>query len=354
MSEKKSKKFIVNLVNSNHQKIAYKLEQKLISLDIDIVWNEELFENQDSIVFDLGQFDNYENISVDFLVEKVINLLPINFDELPLLIEGESKIVKLLNDNIVVEKFKPTVYSYTKNRYGIVGGTEDLRAKFTAEIFRKMNEEKSNENGKKLQNAFLGLIKTSQGFIIAQRKVEPGNLEVRVKRYHIGSPLHRYNYTNKYSKVFGDKCPLKKWDRFEKPIVCFDWRNPLTDDEGNRLSDEPLSDDYASVWMEDVWFAKKLASDTFLWLEQLFYNAGLILVDICFFIDQSGKVIFGEISPDCMRVKEGVLHPKLSDSLAKDLWRNGKNESFLATSYNKLYEIIFEKSSIPKPEQIIN
>ena len=344
----------VNLINDNKHELAYKLQESLILLGIDANLGEDKNENEDSIVFDLSEFTENCNSSIDSLIEKVISKLSFDFDELPILVEGESKIVKLLNDKIVVELFKPTIYSFTKNRYGRVDGTDELRAKFTSEVFRRMNAEKNRGGGKNLQNAFLASIYTPQGIIIAQRRVNPGNLEVRVKRYHIGSPVHRYRYTERYATAIRNNAPLMKWDRFDKPVVCFDWRNPLNDDEGNRLSDEPLSDDYASIWIEDIRYAKKLASDTFLWLEKLFHDAGLILIDICFFIDQSGRIIFGEISPDCMRVREGIRHPSLSDSLDKDLWRKGEKDTFLAQSYNRLYNLIFKTNSNLESEQINN
>jgi len=118
----------------------------------------------------------------------------------------------------------------------------------------------------------------------------------------------------------------------------------LVDDEGTRLADEPLSDDYASLWIEDIAGAKKLASDTFLWLEKLFLDAGFVLIDICYFIDESGKFIFGEVSPDCMRVREGNGNPKNLTSLDKDIWRNGGKGKLLTEQYNRLYHLIFNSS----------
>jgi phosphoribosylaminoimidazole-succinocarboxamide synthase len=277
----------------------------------------------------------------DMHIENIISNMHILFDELPILVEGESKIVKKLGSKVVLEKFKPTVYSFSKNRYGVVEGTEEIRAQFTAAVFRDMNLENQRNGNTKLKNAFLGKIDCDSGTIIAQRRLEPGNLEVRVKRYHVGSPVHRYRYTDKYPTVTKNSKPLKKWDRFDKPIVCFDWRNPLKDDDGIRLADEPISDDYAAIWCSDVENAKKLASDTFLWLENFFSNAGLTLIDICFFIDQSGKYVFGEISPDCMRVREGETNPRLMESLDKDLWRKGEKEDSLRKSYERLYKLIF-------------
>ncbi len=294
----------------------------------------------DSIKIDFKKFTGNRPGFVFELVEHVIQQLPFDFEQLPLLVEGESKIIRQLNSKIVVEQFKPTVYSFTHNRYGEAEGTAEQRVLFSAELFRSMNRY-SFTHQKKLRNAFLAVVTTSNGPLLVQEKVETCNLEVRVKRYHIGSPLHRYKYTEKYDTVQLNETPLTKWTRFDVPLVCFDWRLPLMDEQGNRLADEPISDDYAGIWMRDVVEAKNLARDTFSWMESLFRDAGLLLVDICFFIDKTGHVLYGEISPDCMRVREGLGDPRESESLDKDLWRQGEKEKLIAKRYQKLFHILF-------------
>lgn len=273
------------------------------------------------------------------MIEQVISQLPVDFENLPLLFEGESKIGRLLNKKIVVERFKPTVYSYTSNRYGIVEGTDDLRILFSAEIFRRFTQYAINSE-KDIKNAFLGIIETSSGPLLVQKQVEACNLEVRVKRYHIGSPVHRYKYTESFATTQSSE-PLTRWSKFDTPVVCFDWRHPLQGKEGERLADEPISDDYAAVWMENIPHAKYLARETFLWLEQLFGNAGLALIDICFFIDQTGQIVFGEISPDCMRVREQINNPDKAVSYDKDIWRSGKKNSILLERYENLFNRLF-------------
>lgn len=335
----------VYITNFEDQELLDPLVKDLKSLDINVALLKSAEANSLKHI-DLKKLIQNGSNTLSLLLEDVISTLDFDFNELAFLTEGESKIVRLLNEKIVVMLFKPTVYSYTKNRYGTVEGTDVLRAKFTAELYRQMNIEQSANPDKCLGNAFLALIDSEYGPLLLQRRVEPGNLEVRVKRYHVGSPVHRYRYTDRYPTVVGNRNPLKKWDRLEKLIVCFDWRNPLTDDEGTRLADEPISDDYASLWIEDIPSAKKLAADTFLWLEKLFSDAGLTLIDICYFIDASGKLIFGEVSPDCMRVREGLENPKDMASFDKDIWRNDGKEMFLATQYNRLYQLIFKSKTV--------
>jgi len=249
-------------------------------------------ESIDAIKIDFHDFEGKHTVLLPELVEHVIQQLPFQFDKLTLLVEGESKVVKQLNSKMVVEKFKPTVYSFTHNRYGEVEGTAELRVLFTAELFRKMNRYNA-EQRKKLKNAFLAVVNTAEGPLLIQEKVESCNLEVRVKRYHIGSPVHRYKYTERHATVQLNEMPLRKWTRFDVPLVCFDWRLPLTDEEGNRLSDEPISDDYASIWMNNVVEAKNLARETFSWMERIFRDSELLLVDVCFFIDKTGNTLYG-------------------------------------------------------------
>jgi phosphoribosylaminoimidazole-succinocarboxamide synthase len=275
---------------------------------------------------------------VESLLEQTLRILmPSDFDTLPLITEGESKIVRQWTDKVVVIKSKPTVYSYTMNRYGTASGTGDVRMKFSAMLFRRMQSIRSDDYVIPY-SAFLAEVPSKEGPLLAERKADHCNVEVRVKRYHIGSPVHRYRYTKEYGSTQRSG-PIDRWSRFDSPIVCFDWRNPLRDKEGNRLADEPISDDYAAVWMKNVGYAKEMARKTFLWLEEMFRQADLCLIDMCIFIDREGKMIYGEISPDCMRVRFGTGDdPSALPSGDKDLWRTGSSEELLLANYEKIYQ----------------
>lgn len=266
--------------------------------------------------------------------QSILPHLRFDFDSLPLLVEGESKIIRYLTDHVVLEKLKPTIYSFTHNRYGIIEGTDVLRAKFSADVLERLNRELYGVGP--LPTAYLGTIESPKdGLLLVQRRAEDCNLEVRVKRYHIGSPLHRYRYAEKHSSLSGQ--PVRKWTRFESPVVCFDWRHPLKDENGVALADEPLPDDYAALWIADTQKAKNLAKDTFLWLENTLRQAGILLIDICFFIDKSGTCIYGEVSPDCMRARIGLEGPEEGEALDKDIWRNGKSAEAVRERYEEFY-----------------
>lgn len=274
------------------------------------------------------------------LVEQTLRLFPIHFDTLPLYHEGESKEIRSWTDQVLVMRFKPTVYSYTHNRYGTVPGTDHSRIKFTSALFREMKE--MHKEYPNLDNAFIAELPSEHDPMIVQKKVKTSNLEIRVKRFHIGSPVHRYRYTEKYETT--QKCgPLTRWSLLDEPVVCFDWRNPLHDDHGQRLADEPISDDYAKIWMANVEGGKTLARQTFLWLEKRFKTAGIRLVDICFLIDYYGKTLYGEISPDCMRVQLDMQDVENADAGAKDVWRMGGSPNQLYQNYEYLYHRIFTR-----------
>lgn len=271
------------------------------------------------------------------MIEQVLQSLRFEFDQLPLLTRGESKELRLLTPRIVLAKLLPTVYSFTNNRYGNAPGTEVVRARFSAQIFRRMALDPGPRH---LANAFLGLIESPHGPLLAEHLVSPGNIEVRVKRYHIGSPTHRYRFAEQH-RTAGDGPPLERWDRFAAPLVCFDWRHPMADGDGRPLADEPLPDDYAGIWLDDVPAAKRLARDTFEWMEALFAMRGVKLIDICYFIDRTGRVIFGEISPDCMRVRSQASDE--SEALDKDEWRSGGHPEDVLRRYERLHAIIFDQ-----------
>lgn len=277
------------------------------------------------------------NVNARPPIEQLLQQLDFRFESLPLLIRGESKEIRLLTPHITVAKLIPSVYSHTHNRYGIAPGTDEIRARFSAKIFRRLVD---NPGPRHISTAFLGLIESSVGPLLAERRVETCNLEIRVKRYHIGSPLHRYRFTEKYATT--QRCgPISRWSRFDSPLVCFDWRHPLVDKDGNQLADEPISDDYASIWMENIPNAKRLAREMFEWMEDLFASRSLRLVDICFFVDRSGSTLFGEISPDCMRVRTRASDDAMA--LDKDEWRSGGSPSQVLQKYKQLYGFVFQE-----------
>lgn len=278
------------------------------------------------------------------LLERALRVLPLDFDSLPLLVEGESKIIRKWTERLVAIRFKPTVYSFTANRYGEVFGTDSIRLKFSAALFRLMAAAKFEDDAIP-RSAFVAEYESADGPLLIERMVEACNLEARIKRYHIGSPVHRYRYTEKHPTRNGGR-PLSRWSRLDSPVVCFDWRHPLFDEEQNRLADEPLPDDYAALWIDNFPHAKKMALRTFLWMEKLFEASALRLIDMCIFIDRTGETIYGEISPDCMRVRLDLSDPSLAEAADKDLWRAGRSPDALHSRYQELHQRLFETETM--------
>lgn len=293
-----------------------------------------------------GPGEGRDGVSIEgpeTLLERTLRALPLDFDSLPLVVEGESKIIRKWTEKVVAIRFKPTVYSFTANRYGEVPGSDRIRLKFTAALFRLMAAR--NPDGNAIaRSAFLAERESDDGPLLIEKNVETCNLEIRVKRYHIGSPLHRYRYTEKYPTRHG-RPPLARWSRLDPPVVCFDWRHPLVDDEQKRLADEPLPDDYAALWIDNLPLAKKTALQLFLWMESVFEAVGLRLVDVCLFIDRTGQTIYGEISPDCMRVRLGLGDPSQSEAADKDLWRGGRSPEAVLSKYEELYHRLFSNTA---------
>jgi phosphoribosylaminoimidazole-succinocarboxamide synthase len=281
------------------------------------------------------------SMQLNTLLELVLRRIPFDFNSLPLYVEGESKEIRRWTEKVVLVKMKPTVYSYTHNRCGLIPGTDKLRLSFTCEIFRRMHSVIVGETA--IKTSFLGEIGDDEYSYIAEHLVETCNLEIRVKRYHIGSPVRRYLYTETYPSV--DSCPITRWTYFKDPVVCFDWRHPLKDHNDNRLADEPLSDDYAGLWMFNVPGAKRLAKSAFLWLESEFARVGMRIIDGCFFIDRYGSIIYGEVSPDCMRIRRDMQNPATADAADKDLWRQGKSPEEVLAGYAE----VNRRLNIPSP-----
>jgi len=242
-----------------------------------------------------------------------VNELDKKFEQFPLVVEGESKIVRDVGENNVLIRLKPTLYSLKSNRSSIVRGTDQLRLHISKVLWDH------------LFNQGISLsIKAVGSTSYLSKKVDPPPIEVVVKGNHIGTPKHIYKnmecYKTKRSTFIhpGD---------YHEPYVRFDWRNPL-----------PYRDECLPIWLADQFIdtrtAERTALKSFDILSKFLKTRKIELYDICFFITSDGLSIFGEVSPDCMRVKHQ------GEDLDKDLWRNGKTEDEVLNKWSKLLELI--------------
>lgn len=279
----------------------------------------------------------------------------------PIITEGNSKRVYKWFDKYNKIYLKPTVYSHSKNREGIVKNTDKIRLRFIRNILEILDYHYIPHN----------YIYVSDNCIISNHldKHEMPPIEVIVKRYYIGTDKHNYYKLNeclsKYNNgldeetesmdQFGKKITVKvekqkivdSEDRYLEPIVRFDFRNPNVHPETfERLGDKVMSDDLANQMM-NVQCAKELAKRTFNILEYHFNKMDLILKDICFMITTDGSKHYYEISPDSMRIVKKFIKPKSftvknepDESLDKDVWRAGGSSKLVVEKWEKVTDIL--------------
>lgn len=254
---------------------------------------------------------------------------------------GHSKKVYYIGNGCVSLELIPNVYSYTYNRCGTVDGTDEIRYKCCEILCSLLKSNGINhsyygyENGRILSKLIL-----EDGFDpydLTQEEKDKlfkfAPIEVVVKTEHVGTPDHRYYGIGNYKTRFGSVISSKQ--KYPKPFVRFDWRNPNNDENGNRLCDEVMSESMADYYI-NVEEARITAESAFNVLKKYMNICGLELIDICFFIDQSGKCIFSEISPDCMRVRS----VENKESVDKDIWRAGGSSPLLLEKWTKFLEMI--------------
>ena len=260
------------------------------------------------------------------------DLYSIDFDtfrKLPLVVEGESKEIRALDDNYCIIYFKPTIYSFTYNRTGIVEGSNIPRVHVS-----KVLCELLKTNG--IKHAYLDY---GDEFVLARIIKDAPNIEVVVKANHTGTSKHRYygmgkSHVRKSHPYYADMT-IRDMEPYPAPIVRFDWRNPFWEPETHKmLADEVMCDDQADYYI-DVKKAKKTAALTFSILSDFLATKDIVIYDLCLFISEDGETVYGEISPDCGRYRHYDL-----GSLDKDVWRAGGSSDQVLEKWNLLYKMI--------------
>lgn len=267
-------------------------------------------------------------------------------------IEGESKkVYKDPNSDICLIRLKPTLYSYTFNRYDVVAGTDDLRYKFW-DIFAKyinnitfnyLYNGNINCNNKVFElldkinfdhnypflNSYLGSIFIdNKTYAICKYVENQTPLEVVWKQRFVGTMKHTLLDVDKYRTKFGK--PID-YEGFMPEIIRFDWRNPCWRDE-KRYKDECIPDDFAAFYT-DINNAKNTCKAISNIIDEMLHKAGYKFIDTCYFINSSGNIIYSEITPDGMRIQ------KINDNdsrFDKDLWRQGKDKDTILRVWSEL------------------
>ncbi|WFU40955.1 hypothetical protein QA640_43625 [Bradyrhizobium sp. CB82] len=235
------------------------------------------------------------------------------FDALPLVQEGESKILRELAPGLVAIKFKPTIYSMSANRYESVEGTEALRLSASAILWQVLRD----------AGLSIGVLDVAHDCYVAPY-VDAPPVETIVKAALVGTPVHLYHGITEHRTR--DGLPLRIGAQ-HPAYVRFDWRNPL-----------PHKDECMPLWLAnrfiDIEAATETALAAFGALRSFLSKRRIEILDICFFIDASGRTIFGEVSPDCMRCKY------LGSDLDKDLWRKGRSRAEVSDGWRQFLDLI--------------
>lgn len=260
-----------------------------------------------------------------------------DFESLPLVVEGESKIIRYLGNGKVAIRYKPTIYSFTHNRAGVIEGSDLLRLKASkvfSEVLKKANVPHAYQEFHD-DYVIAELVKST-----APKAFKPSDvsscdtvapIEIVCKTHHVGTPKHRYYDFGKYPTRDGQY--IQPNDPYPEIVVRFDWRNPMCDANGNRLADEVMSESMAN-WYIDVEAAKKTARAAFIALRQFLLIRNIELQDICFLMNTAGTKIVSEISQDCGR----FIY--LGESLDKDVWRSGGSHELVSKKWQQILTLI--------------
>lgn len=286
-----------------------------------------------------------------------------DFKKLPLVIEGESKEVRYAGSGLVVISFKPTIYSFTANRCGIVEGSNNLRLR-ASKVFLNVLREGGVKHAYQAVNERWVLADLVMPHSVEFAKYNiphfvPSDLsvqecknlpiappiEVIVKTMHGGTSKHRYQGMDgalvRESHFLFGKMPIYAEGAYPAPIVRFDWRNPLRNTKtGDRIPDEILPEQMAN-WFIDVRKAEKTARKVYDILEQFLGDRDIVLNDLCLFIAEDGETVYGEVSQDCGRFRHFDL-----GSLDKDVWRTGGSSEQVLAKWQKLLDIIEGKENL--------
>jgi phosphoribosylaminoimidazole-succinocarboxamide synthase len=267
----------------------------------------------------------------EYIVPCIEDFTKKNFEKLPFVIEGESKIVRSYNSRFDIVKYKPSVYSHKMQRAGEVKDTDKERMSMTKnvlDIFSRHN----------IQHTYwyVGPEYILNEKLDNSKDIPP--IETIVKRCFVGSDKHRYYGLNNLNNRFGVKVVEEKLAEYQKLLVRFDYRNPNFHPEtGLPLGDILLCDDLADEFI-NTQVAKQTALNAFKCLDFHFKKINVYFEDVCLMLTVNGDKLYGEVSQDCGRYKY-VYENELSD-LDKDIWRAGGSSEIVLQKYQMMSSLV--------------
>lgn len=276
-----------------------------------------------------------------------------DFKKLPLVVEGESKEVRYAGNGKVIIKFKPTIYSYTANRNAIIDESDALRLR-ASKVFLNIFQQGGVHHAYQEINDkwILSDLVLQPATLFNTNPFRPSDLspeeitklsiappiEVVIKRYHIGTPKHRYfkisDFFLRTNHPRFRGLSIKDESKYPETVIRFDWRNPVQNEKGERLADEVLPDQMAD-WYIDVTKARETAIRTYKVISDFLADKGLECWDLCLFITEDGNTVFGEISQDCGRFRKSN-----QESLDKDVWRAGGSSEQVLLKWKMFLDLI--------------
>jgi len=306
--------------------------------------------------------NDYYNDPQPYILPNPDNYSEQEFNCLPLVAEGCSKIIRAIDDKFTLIAYKPTVYSHKQQREGVIPFTDKERMEMTKNILYLFDIEQ-------IPHAYVYI---GKNYVLC-KNLNPERdipiIEVIVKKCCVGTDKYRYHMLDKRISRFG--YPIVDVDEkreYPNYIVRYDYRNPnhtytkkiddasetildvssfmdkkseeklLTDKSITKKpkGDEVMCDDLADLFI-NVNASKKLANKTFAVLDSHFKKMGIYFEDICFMITTDGSMHYSEISQDCGRYKK-IDEDKLTP-LDKDVFRAGGSSPLVFEKWKQMTEI---------------
>lgn len=214
------------------------------------------------------------------------------FESLPLFFEGDSRVLKALDDpDYLIGKLKPTIFSIKASGPVPLPGIDGIRTKLNDMFCKALHE-----HGVKTST-----VKTT-GDLILMKKEKVPPIEIVVKSAFVGSPKHIYKGLSDHA---GRNRERLRVGARHKPYVRFDWRNPLPDEDW--CMPPGLADHFI-----DTRIAEQTALKAYEILRDLLRQHEFDLLDICFFMNEAGDTICAEVSTDNTQIIYTGEDPELT------------------------------------------